>query len=122
MAAYGGAFIFGAAVKCSMVKNPSAEQMNAFFGVNGTQRMFGGSRGRAFFVEGVLFGATMGDLSDAELIILSYEDGIGRAFVDSYGRSWPSVVFRGEYQPQGRILQDARGFYQEYKVIFHGLI
>lgn len=122
MATYGGVPIFGRSVRVSMAKNPSAEQMNSFFGVNGMQRLFGGSRGRAFFVEGVLYGVDASDLSDAELLILSYEDGIGRSLEDSYGRSWPSVVFRGEYQPQGKILQDLRGFYQEYKAIFHGLI
>jgi hypothetical protein len=122
MATYGGSAIFGLSVKCAMSKNPSAEQINAFFGVHGTQSLFGGTRGRVFMIEGVLFGTTSGNLSAAELVLLSYEDGIGRVLVDSYGRAWPSVVFRGEYSPQGRILRDFRGFYQEYKAIFHGRI
>lgn len=120
MPAYGGIPMFGRSVKCSMQMNPPAEQLNAFFGVNGTQRLFGGLRGRVFLVDGLLLGATIFDLSDAELLILSYNDGIGRVFEDSYGRQWPSTVFR-DYQPQGRIMYDARGYYQVYKAVYHCL-
>jgi hypothetical protein len=120
VAAYGGVAMFGRSVRVAMNPNPSAEQINSFFGVSGTQSLYGGGRGRVFMVEGTLFGANASALSSAELLILSYADGIGRVFTDQYGRNWPMVVFRGEYSPQGRVMFDVRGYYQDYKAIFHG--
>lgn len=120
-ATYNGEAIFGLAVTMPHVVNPPAEQLNAFFGVSGQQSLFGGMRGRVFEVSGVLFGVTLMELNNAEGLFLSYIDGIARVLVDTRGRAWPSVIVR-TFQPNGRVIRDARGFYQSYRALLTGLI
>ena len=124
-ATFNGSAIFGVAVKCQHTPRASAAQVNAFFGVSGTQSVYGGSRGRAFLVSGVLIAADLTTLAAAEALILAYDDGIGRVLVDTWGRAWPSVVFTGEYQPDPmgpRPLADGSGYGLPYRAVFRGLI
>jgi hypothetical protein len=116
---YDGGNVFGYAVKCRMMVNPSAAQVNEFFGVAGKQSLYGGSRGRAFLIEGV-FAAEDGNASTLQAyvdLLLSYDDGIGRVLEhDVYG-AWGSVVFR-RFEPSERILP---GPCLPYKAMFEGL-
>ena len=102
MVTYDGLNIFGAAVQFQHVAHPNAQQVNTFFGVNGTQTLFGGGPGRMFQIRGILLGSALGDLNAAESVIQSYADGVARTLVDPRGRSWPNVIFRGEFIPDSR--------------------
>lgn len=122
MVTYDGASIFGAAVQFQHLPQPSAQQVNTYFGINGTQSLYGGGRGRMFVIRGVLQGATMADLNAAEAAILAYADGVARTLVDPRGRRWANVLFRGEFQPDPRgPLATAGGWAMPYRAIFHGL-
>lgn len=125
IAYYDGYAVFGQAVKVQHVLSPSAQQINAFFGISGTTLVYGGSRGRAFFVSGVLVASDLATLAVAESTLLSYDDGIARTLTDAWGRSWPYVVFRGEYQadPNGpQALVSGAGWGLPYRAVFHGLV
>ena len=122
MATYDGVDIFGYAVQMAHVLNATAEQLNAFFGLSGTQSLYGGQRGRAFTVQGVLYGQSIADLNAAEALYHSYLDGLARVLVDTRGRTWPQVLVKAPFQPQGKVLQDARGYYQPYKGLLVGLV
>jgi hypothetical protein len=120
MATYDGVNIFGRSVSISMKVNPSAAQVNEFFGVTGTQSLYGGGRGRVFLISGVLApdSGLPEDLAAMRDLILSYDDGIGRILVDTLGGIWPAVVFR-RFDPADRILP---GPALPYKAQFDGLI
>jgi len=121
MATYDGLNIFGRSVTITHVMNPTAEQTNAFFGLSGTQALYGGHRGRAFEVTGVLAATNMVDLNLAEDLFLSHVDGIARVLVDTRLRVWTDVLI-DSFQPQGRVLLDFRGYYQPYKALLKGLV
>jgi len=120
MATYNGEDIFGYAVTMIHVLNPTAEQLNAFFGLNHQQALWGGQRGRAFEVTGLLHGADATALNNAEALYHSYIDGRARTLVDTRGRTWSSVLVK-QFQPGGKVLQDNRGFYLPYKGLLVGL-
>ncbi len=46
--------IFGDAVCVQHLPHPNTQQINEFFGINGQQTLFGGTRGRTFAISGVL--------------------------------------------------------------------
>jgi hypothetical protein len=120
---YDGNAIFGLAVKVQHVPKASAAQVNAFFGVTGTQSVYGGGRGRTFMVSGVLVAADLSALDAAESTLLSYDDGLARVLTDTWGRNWPDVVFTGEYQPDPmgpRPLADGSGVGLPYRCTFRG--
>ena len=70
MATLDGSPVFGLAVKVQHSPHPNAQQMNAFFGINGVQTLFGGQRGRTLLISGVLVGNTIGDINAAENALL----------------------------------------------------
>jgi hypothetical protein len=122
MVTYDGANIFGAAVQFQHLAHANAQQVNAFFGVTGTQSLYGGGRGRTFLIRGLLIGATINDLNAAESLLQSYADGVARTLVDPRGRSWFNVIFRGEFIPDSRgPYPTAAGWALPYKAVFHGL-
>ena len=94
-----GNSIFGNAV--TVIHNPhqNAQQINHFFGTDGQQTLFGGTRGRTFIISGVLSASSMPTLNAVEATLLSYADGLTHTLVDNRGRIWPNVIFRGEYTP-----------------------
>lgn len=100
MAAFGGASIFGAVSRVTMTVAPSAQQVNAFFGVEGNQFLWGGSRGRVFLVEGIFVDTDIPSVMAQQANLLSYADGIARVFTDNQGTDWPNVVFDGTYTPE----------------------
>ena len=94
-----GNAIFGDAVNVIHNPRPNAQQINHFFGIDGQQTLFGGTRGRSFVISGVLSGSSMTTLNAVEATLLSYADGLTHTLVDNRGRIWPNVIFRGEYAP-----------------------
>lgn len=122
MVTYDGSNIFGAAVQFLHVPHPNAQQINSFFGVSGTQGLYGGARGRTFLIRGILIGATMQDLNAAESVFQNYADGVARTLVDPRGRTWANVIFRGEFKPDPRGPHaTAGGWALPYRAVFHGL-
>lgn len=118
MPTYDGVNLFGYAVKTRMIQNPSAAQINEFFGVTGTQSLYGGGRGRTFLIDGVLTAPDYPTLQTLIGQILSYDDGIGRVFYHPVYGTWGSVVFR-KFEPGERIIW---GCALPYKAQFDGLI
>jgi hypothetical protein len=122
MVTYDGSNIFGAAVQFQQLAHPNAQQINTFFGVSGTQSLYGGGRGRMFLIKGILIGSTMQDLNAAEAVFDSYADGVARTLIDPRGREWPNVIYRGEFIPDSRgPYATAVGWALPYKTVFHGL-
>ncbi len=119
---FGGAFLFGTA--CHVVHSPHtvAQQKGSFFGVTGMTALYGGGRGRLFEIRGVLIGASLTAVIEAESSLLSYADGIARIFVDTQGRSWLNVIFEGEYTPSSDGPKSTDfGWCLPYRCILHGL-
>jgi hypothetical protein len=122
MVTYDGSNIFGAAVQFQQLAHPNAQQINTFFGVSGTQSLYGGGRGRMFLIKGILTGSTIQDLNAAEVVFDSYADGVARTLVDPRGREWPNVIYRGEFIPDSRgPYTTSIGWALPYKAVFHGL-
>jgi hypothetical protein len=121
---YDGAPIFGSAVTILHQKAPTAAQVTSFFGVNGVQTLYAGSRGRAFFVRGCLLGTSVAFLNEAEQNFENVADGIARTLVDTRGRSWDNVIFRGEFHPDDSGYRVGTGglLVLPYRAVFHGLI
>lgn len=101
---YDGNSIFGLAVRIQVEPNPTAQQIDAFFGVNGNIALFGGARGTMFLIDGVLYGADLSDLNSLEGLFQpsvpgNYADGIARTLIDTRGRTWENVIYAGRFQP-----------------------
>ncbi len=122
MITYGGSNFFGAAVRFQHVANANAQQENSFFGVTGTQTLYGGGRGRLFLISGVLIGASLASLNEAEAVFQNYADGVARTLTDPRGRVWNNVLFKGEFipDPKGPV-PTIGGWALPYKALFHGL-
>lgn len=117
MILYDGSPIFGYANRLLPETNESASQRNAFFGVNGTQSLYGGSRGRTFVVRGVLVDNS-GNLAGQIALIESYNDGVGRTLSDLVlTRSWDKVIFKKFRQTSERVLP---GPAIEFEAMFEG--
>lgn len=97
--ALNGSYVFGTACKCVHTPLPNAAQEDSFFGITGVVRLDGGGRGRMFHIHGVFVEADIASVLAAELVLLSYADGIARTFTDTMGRSWANTIVTGEYQP-----------------------
>lgn len=121
MPSYGGASIFGFSYSFATNKNPTAAQVNAFFGLEGMESLYGGSRGYVTLVRGLLFGSNASALGAAEEAFRSYDDGIARDLVDNFGVTWPQVKMVN-FSPQGRVIRDGRGFYRPYQAQFQHLL
>jgi hypothetical protein len=123
MATLDGSPVFGLAVHVQHNPHPNAQQINDFFGINGQQTLFGGTRGRTFLISGVLIGDTIGDINAAEVALLSFADGLPHTLADDRGRTFFNVIFKGEYQSfeQGpRPLADG-GYCLPFKCAMMGL-
>jgi hypothetical protein len=95
--------VFGVACQVIHRPNPTAQQIVAYFGTQGLQALYGGSRGRTFTVSGVLFDVSLSALANDEAALLSFADGNTHIFTDTWGRVWPNVIFTQEgYQPTGK--------------------
>lgn len=118
-----GSAVFGLSTKVIMNPNAVAHQESQFFGVNGQQTLFGGSRGRMFMISGVLVANDYPGIAAAEANLLSFADGNAHTLIDNWGRSWPNVVFKAEYQPfdQGPRPLAGGGLCLPYRAVFYGL-
>ncbi len=126
-----GNAVFGLAVRIQMVPNPTAQQLVKFFGVDGQFAMYGGSCGRVFMIEGVLYDMTIAALNADETNLLSFADGVGHQLSDTRGRVWDYVVSRNEYHPSPHGPKPATwsdgsnnysGYALPYKLILRGLL
>ncbi len=99
MATLDGQNIFGVAVKMKVVSNPSAIQVVEFFGVDGLFGLYGGRRGLTVAISGVLVALDVGGINAAESAFASFDDGLGHTLLDTRGRSWSNIVFKGDFQP-----------------------
>lgn len=128
MATYGGSAIFGPVNKIKGIKNPNAAQINQFFGINGQQQLFGGSRGWNIFAQGLFFGVNELDVVAVEGNFLSYADGRARDLVDNQGRTFIQVVYDGTYEPDDNGIMPCilpaygYGYCQMYKAVFRSLV
>jgi hypothetical protein len=115
--------IFGDAVTVIHNPHPNAQQINQFFGIDGQQTLFGGTRGRTFIISGVLAAPTMLTLNTLEATLLSFADGLTHTLVDNRGRTWPNVIFRGEYapSPMGPCPLAGGGWCLSYRLVMEGL-
>ncbi len=118
-----GNSIFGLAVNVVHNPHPNAQQINHFFGIDGQQTLFGGTRGRRFVISGVLSAPTLPTLNSVEATLLSYADGLTHTLVDNRGRIWPNVIFRGEYNPSptGPRALAGGGWCLPYRLVMDGL-
>jgi hypothetical protein len=120
--------VFGYATSFTPTFDPTAQQLNAFFGINGVQALHGGERGFVVLVSGVLFDLTPNDVVARETILLSYRDGIARTLVDNFGTAYVDVIFDGAYQRWEHGVKPAyhcgfavEGYAVAYKAVFRGL-
>ncbi len=90
--------VFGYATQVRHHPHPNAQQINAFFGISGLNTLFGGQRGRTFMIQGVFAEMSLDGIVADEANLLSFADGQTHTLVDTLGRSWDNVIFRGEYQ------------------------
>jgi hypothetical protein len=118
-----GNSIFGTAVSVVHNPHPNAQQINHFFGIDGQQTLFGGTRGRTFIISGVLSASSVTTLNTVEAALLSYADGLTHTLVDNRGRIWPNVLFRGEYapSPMGPRPLAGGGWCLSYRLVMEGL-
>ncbi len=118
-----GNSIFGNAVNVMHNPHPNAQQVNHFFGIDGQQTLFGGTRGRRFVICGVLSAPTIATLNAVEATLLSFADGLTHTLVDNRGRIWPNVIFRGEYTPSsmGPRALAGGGWCLPYRLVMEGL-
>ena len=119
-------FIFGSAVKVRVVPQASAAQVESFFGISGNAVLYGGSRGTAFEISGVLLGPDLTSLAGAESVFYPGAQGIVGAppsiLVDTLGRQWPNVYFLGEYQPDpDGVKATLGGWLRPYKLVMRSL-
>jgi hypothetical protein len=119
---YNGSPMFGLVTSFQHVANATAQQIDAFFGVSGNLALFGGARGRVFMIAGTFHEYDIGTLNADEALVMSFADGIARTLVDTRGRAWPNVIFKGEFTPdQGGPHPTGSGWCCSYHCIFHGL-
>lgn len=125
---YNGYPIFGTAVTMQVEPNPSAQQLEAFFGVPGQFSLFGGGRGRVFMISGVFYENEVGDLNNDEFVFdPGNPNGVATggvaALFDTRGRTWPNVYCLGEFKPDpmGPKWAAGGGWVLPYKLIMRGL-
>lgn len=102
MASFNGQTIFGVAVTMETVDNPRSVQTNSYPGLNGTEELDQGKRGRYTVVSGQLVGATPADLNANEMLVRSYDDGLAYVLTDTFGNLWANVKLES-FEPQGRV-------------------
>lgn len=128
MATLDGNNVFGVATRFRPTFDPTAQQINEFFGVSGLQSLFGGERGFTLMISGVFFDTSPAGVINQEGLLLSYRDGIARTIVDNYGRTYPDCVFTSQYQQHEIGLRPAvflpsltYGWCLPYQCVFKGL-
>lgn len=123
----GGLNLFGYALECRHSPRATAQQVASFFGVTGTQAVYGGGRGRVFQVKGLFIEPDITTIRNDETRLESYADGIPRTLqvyhADGTGYFYSNVIYQAEYQPQGdpRPIWSTGNYCQCYQLVLHGL-
>jgi hypothetical protein len=120
-ASFGGIQIFGRSVSMVTTDNPTAEQLNHFFGLSGVERIDGGFTGRLTLARGVLSGSTSVNLGIAREAFRAYNDGFARVLVDTLGYAWPNVILKSFEQESPKLIRSGDGCYLAYRATFYHL-
>jgi hypothetical protein len=104
-----GSAVFGAAVTMAHEPCDVAIAYAAYFGVNGLFALNGGGRGRRWEVTGLLVAPDVPLLAVAVSAILSFQDGGVHTLGDTWGQTWPNVMFIGGWKPARRLVVVAGG-------------
>jgi len=120
---YGGLPMFGLVTSMQAPMNPTAQQLDQFFGVSGNLALWGGTRGRMFLISGVFQEVDIETLNADEAVIMGFADGIARPLFDTRGRLWQNVIFEGHYapDPMGPRPTGPGGWAVAYKMSMRGL-
>lgn len=124
----GGDNIFGVPLEFEHNPAATAQQIATFFGISGTQSIFGGGRGRVFMVKGLFYADLQAEFRQFESILETYADGTARtlavAYPDGSFWSYPFVVYKNGYKRSGKAgLDGVSGqFVQAYGLVLHGLV
>lgn len=104
MATLDGANVFGYVIGSTWIPNADAAQVNAFFGVNGTLSLYGGSRGSVILIDAIFLATGFDEptaaaaVMAAEANLFTFADGLGHTYADPMGRVFDNVLFRRKYQ------------------------
>jgi hypothetical protein len=119
---YGGIPMFGLVTSFQATQNPTAQQIDAFFGVEGQLGLFGGARGHVFMIAGTFEEENIETLNADEAAIETFADGVARTLTDTRGRAWPNVIYKGEYAPDAMGPRPTDiGWASSYRLTMHGL-
>jgi hypothetical protein len=87
-ASYNGLFLFGRSVRTKRTGDPAATQETAYPGLDGVESTPLGKRGKFIVLTSVLYSqVSSADLNAQMRTIESFDDGIARPFVDTFGQT-----------------------------------
>lgn len=113
---------FGLSPRIKTVDNPTAEQVNKFFGTDGREALFGGIDGRVSLAKGVLFGVNLIAHNAAVESFRAYQHLGYFTLIDTRGVTWLYVKLHS-FDPEERApFLDARGYYTPYTATLHHLV
>lgn len=123
MATFAGIYgFFGLSPTLRTVDNPTKEQLNSFFGLDGTEALAGGFEGRVTFASGVLYGVSLVAHNLAVESFRAFNNGRYYPLIDTRGVAWPYVKLH-TFEPDERCPRiDFRGYYTPYKATLRHLI
>lgn len=121
-----GSAVFGYAVSVAEQPTANVHQLNEFFGVNGQQSLFGGTRGRTFLCTGTLMATSLIGIEFAKQQLESFADGLTHQLVDSNGIDWPNVIMVNDrvWTTEPRVTAAAgfgNGYGRRYRLTLLGL-
>lgn len=126
MPTYNGQLIFGTQVMMTTIGTQRASMINAFFGVDGVERIDGGFREHITVCRGRLRGLKSGGgADDLQAAISSFRnlfDGRSYVLVDSFGTAWNNVVMTAfDLDADGGVMQTPYEYFQLYTAAFQHL-
>ncbi len=124
MATFDGGAYLGVCVHVEHVPNASDVMISAFFGLQGTLALSGGTRGRTLLVTGVLIADSMAALNVAEEVWggTQFNDGNVHTLVDDRGRVFENLLYVGSFQPSAEGPKaTATGWLLPFRISFQGL-
>jgi hypothetical protein len=126
MATLDGSNIFGLATHVTENPVENEHQLNQYFGINGQQSLFGGTRGRTFTITGVLVASSPAGLTAARNVIENFANGLTHTLVDNFGDVYVNVIFKGDIDWTGPPRPGfnagfGQGFFRPYKMTLIGL-
>lgn len=119
MATFGG-FELGQVTTCAVVPNPVRWQINQYAGVDGRSRLHLGADGGRVYVDGVVHGATLSQLTSFFNQLYAWQrQGSYGAVVDNESATVPNCVLHTiEPDPAGIKRAADGGFVRRYRLIF----